>query len=429
MSKTLKYILFIGIPLVVLLIAGKKMGWFGGEEGLKVELGEAKESTITETVLASGKIQPEVEVKISSEVSGEIVELPVEEGQAVKKGDLLVRINPDIYQAAVSRVEASVKSAQSSKASAEAQFVEAKRNYNRNKTLYEQNVISASEFDAIQRAYDVAQLQVENAKYQLASAQASAKEARDNLSRTTIYAPQNGTISMLNVELGERVVGTAQMTGTEILRIANLESMEVLVDVNENDIIRVNTGDTALIEVDAYLDEEFKGVVTEIANSAKLTGTSVDQVTNFEVKVRIVKESYAKLTQDTGAVRTPFRPGMTASVEIKTEERKNIVAVPIEAVTIRQDTSTEAKSYKIKRGESGEEADEDFEVVFLYTEAGKAELRVVKTGIQDDEQIEIKSGLQPGDQIIKGPYSVVSKTLVNGDRVTADKPVAKKSKD
>lgn len=418
MNKKLRIALIIGaVLLVVLLIVAKKQAWIGSEKGLEVEVAEASEMAIEETVIASGKIQPEVEVKISSEVSGEIIELPIEEGQSVQKGDLLVKINPDIYQAAVNRTLAALNSARANVASAEAQFTEAESAYKRNKSLYEKKVISEAEWDAAQRAYNVARLGVESAEYQLASARATYNEATDNLKRTTIYAPQDGTVSMLNAEVGERVVGTAQMAGTEIARIANLEDMEVLVEVNENDIIRVERGDTATIEVDAYLDEEFKGVVTEIANSAQLQGVSADQVTNFEVKVRVLKESYEGLVK--GEEKTPFRPGMTASVEILTERKKGVLGIPIEAVTTRTDTSREAKSYKIKRSSDGAN-DEEFEVVFKYVD-GEALLQVVKTGIQDDEHIQIIEGLTAGESVITGPYSLVSKKLVNGDEVKMKK--------
>lgn len=419
MSKTLRNVLIVGgILIVVLLIVAKKQGWIGKEEGKEVSTAEAKEVTIVETVIASGKIQPEVEVKISSEVSGEIIELPIEEGQEVKKGDLLIRINPDIYQASVNRAMAALNSARSSVASAKAQFKEAESGYQRNKTLYNQKVISEAEWDAAQRMYDVARLGVESAEFQLQSAQAAYKEASDNLKRTAIYSPQNGTVSMLNAELGERVVGTAQMAGTEIARIANLSDMEVLVEVNENDIIRVETGDTAEVEVDAYLDKKFTGVVTEIANSAQLQGMSTNQVTNFEVKVRVLKTSYDDILKE--GEKSPFRPGMTASVEIKTERRKGVVGVPIQAVTTRSDTSKTARSYKRKSAEAGpdkEEAkDEEYEVVFLV-EDGQAKLQVVKTGIQDDENIEIKTGLKAGQTVITGPYSLISKSLKNGEKV------------
>ncbi|WP_417601237.1 efflux RND transporter periplasmic adaptor subunit [Owenweeksia hongkongensis] len=413
MSKGLRYGLIIGaVILVIALIVARKQGVIGSSDATEVTIGEVKKLTLEETVIASGKIQPEVEVKLSPEVSGEIIELPIEEGQDVKKGDLVVRINPDIYQSAVNRAKAAMNSSKAALASSKAQQVEAKNIFDRNDKLYKQKVISDAEYDAAKRGYDVANLNVESAQFQQQSAEATYREALDNLQRTTIYAPQDGTVSMLNVEVGERVVGTAQMAGTEIARIANLENMEVLVEVNENDIIRVSMGDTAIVEVDAYLDKEFVGVVTEIANSAQLTGVSADQVTNFEVKVRVLKESYEGMLKE--GEKSPFRPGMTASVEIKTEKKKDVIAVPIESVTTRSDTSTKAKSYKIGREDT--ESKEDYEVVFLYAD-GKAKLQVVTTGIQDDENIEVLSGLEDGQQVITGPYSLVSKQLVNGDKV------------
>ena len=411
MSKTLKIVIIAVVVLIISLVGAKKAGWLGKEEGMAVEVAEIERRSITETVIASGKIQPEVEVKISAEVSGEIIELPFQEGASVKKGDLLVKINPDLFLAALNRTKASVNTAKAGLATAKAQFIEAERNFNRNKKLYDQKVISDAEFDAAKRMFQVAELGVESSQYQLQSAEATLQEAKDNLARTTIYAPMDGTISMLNSEVGERVVGTAQMTGTEILRVANLDLMEVLVEVNENDIIRVQQNDTALVEVDAYLGKEFKGIVTEIANSAKLQGTTIDQVTNFEVKVRILKESYDDLLKANEP--NPFRPGMTASLEILTNNKPNILAVPIQAVTTRADTS-DKPVYERKAAKPGE--DEIFEIVFLMKD-GKAELKVVETGIQDDEFIEIKTGLEEGAQVITGPYSAVSKLLKPGAQV------------
>jgi HlyD family secretion protein len=293
MSKTWKIILIAVGVLVVLLIVAKSAGWIGKSTNeFQVETEKVKARTIIETVTASGKIQPETEVKITSEVSGEIIELPVIEGQEVEEGDLLVRINPDIYESAVTRSRAAVNSAKAGRAQAKAQLIEAETSYKRNKKLYEEKVISEADYQAAQRLYSVAEASYDAARYQLRSAEANLDESQKNLKRTIIRAPAAGTISKLDVELGERVVGTAQMAGTEMLRVANLESMEVLVEVNENDIVRVHLNDTAIIEVDAYLDEEFKGVVTEIANSANTVGSSADQVTNFDVKIRILKTSY-----------------------------------------------------------------------------------------------------------------------------------------
>lgn len=410
MKKSVKILIGVVSLLLVLLVVAKKMGWIGSDSGLPVELGKVERRDIVETVLASGKIQPEVEVKISAEVSGEIVELPVTEGQKVKAGELLVRINPDLFEAAVSRARAAVNSAKAALASAQAQLIEADNNFKRNKQLYDKKVISASEFDAVQRAYEVARLGVESARFQRQSASASLEEALNNLQRTTIYAPQDGTISLLNSELGERVVGTAQMTGTEILRVANLARMEVLVEVNENDIIRISRGDTAIVEVEAYLGESFKGVVTQIANSATGSGTSNlgnDQVTSFEVKVRIIESSYQHLLKE--GQETPFRPGMTASLEIQTRRKAQVLAVPIQAVSTRKDTG-------LAKGAEAEE----WEVVFGYSQ-NRVQLRRVETGIQDDSYIEILSGLEEEEEIVVGPYGTVTKSLQHGKLVSPEK--------
>ena len=413
MSKSLKIIIAVVLVVMVALVVAKKQGWIGSTPGLEVELGMVKKTSITETVIASGKIQPEVEVNISAEVSGEIIELPIREGMAVLKGDLLVKINPDLFLASLNRARATVNTAKAGLASTKAQGIEAANNFKRNKQLHEQAVISDTEFDAAKRINAVAKLSIESSQYQLVSAQATLQEAKDNLERTAIYAPMDGTISMLNSEVGERVVGTAQMTGTEILRIANLKMMEVLVEVNENDIIRVEVGDTALVEVDAYLDKEFKGIVSEIANSARLQGATIDQVTNFEVKVRILSSSYENLLK--ADEETPFRPGMTASLEILTDRQNGVLAVPIQSVTTRADTSSSENGYGTKKLE---DKDELFEVVFVNKE-GKAELRVVKTGIQNDEDIVITEGLSEDEEIIIGPYSAVSKRLSNGKMIKA----------
>ncbi|GGH77497.1 MAG: efflux RND transporter periplasmic adaptor subunit [Bacteroidetes bacterium] len=403
----------LGIVLVVvLLVVARVSGAFGEPEGLEVEVGVVTKRTLVETASASGKIQPEVEVKLSPEVSGEIIALPVVEGQYVEAGQLLVSINPDLYRAAVNRTQASVNASRSALAQAKAQFVEAEKSYRRNENLFKQNVISQAEWDAAQRAYSVSELSVESAEYQLQSAQATLREAQDNLKRTTITAPVSGTISALNVELGERVVGTAQMAGTELLRIANLNDMEVLVEVNENDIVKVALNDTADIEVDAYLGEKYLGVVTEIANSANTNGTSADQVTNFEVKVRILRSSYAPDSEE-----QPFRPGMTASVDIRTNRREGILTVPIEAVTVREDTSSTGSRPKFSSQNETEEK-EEFEVVFA-PDNGKAKIIVVKTGIQDERFIEILEGLSDGQEIIVGSYEAVAKKLNAGDAIVS----------
>ncbi|RZS98844.1 efflux RND transporter periplasmic adaptor subunit [Aquimarina brevivitae] len=412
--KTLLYIIISVVILVVLLIAGKKAGWFGKSGNFKeVTIKSVERLDIVETVAATGKIQPEVEVKLSSEVSGEIIELPVKEGQQVKKGDLLVKINPDIIQAGLNRSQATLENAKAGLQQAEASLKEAKYSYERNKGLFDKGVISKAEWDRAVSAYEVAEASKQSAFYNVRSAQATVNEARDNLSRTTIYAPMSGTISKLSVELGERVVGTQQMAGTEIVRVANLNNMEVEVDVNENDIVKVAIGDSTIVEVDAYLKKEFKGIVTEIANSAE-NALSADQVTNFKVKVRILEESYADLIEGKPENYSPFRPGMTATVDVITKTRNNIVAVPISAIVIKNDTSA-TKSFEDK--EKDELVEQKFECVFI-AKGDEAKLQVVKTGIQDDTNIEILEGLEEGDKVITGPYNVVTKTLKTGDKVT-----------
>tara|TARA_R100000935_G_scaffold13736_1_gene27411 strand:- start:12003 stop:13280 length:1278 start_codon:yes stop_codon:yes gene_type:complete len=412
MKKTLIWIAVIAVALVILLVAGKKMGLFGeGGDMTEVEVSTIEPMDITETVAATGKIQPEVEVKISSEVSGEIIELPIKEGQQVAKGDLLVKVNPDLIQAAVSQSQAGLQNMRAQLNQAEASLKNSKANYERNKALFDKGVISKSQWDQSIAEYEGAQANVQSMYYNVQSAAANVKQSRDNLSRTSIYAPMSGTISLLAAELGERVVGTAQMAGTEILRVANLSNMEVEVDVNENDIVKVAVGDSTIVEVDAYLKREFKGVVTEIANSAQSTLTA-DQVTNFKVKVRIVPESYSDLTEGKPESYSPFRPGMTATVDIITNKRKNIVGVPISAIVIKTDTTGKKKP----RGQNTV-IEEKFECVFVK-KGDEAKLRVVTTGIQNDTNIEILSGLEEGDEVITGPYNTVTKTLDPGDRVT-----------
>jgi len=379
---------YIGIGLFslsLILFIGKKTGFIKNDQGIVVNTDFASRVDIVETVAASGKIQPEVEVKISPDVSGEIVELPIKEGSQVFKGDLLVRIKPDTYLSIKQRSEATLNSAKASLSMSKARLVESEANYNRNKILFEKGAISASEFEQIESSYEIAKLNVESSEYSVSSAQATLEESQENLDKTSIYAPVDGTISRLNVELGERVVGTIQMAGTEILRLANLDEMEVAVEVNENDIIRVNLGDTCIIEVDAFLGDDFKGVVSEIANSADVMGASADQVTNFEVKIRVLDKA-------------GFRPGMTATVEIQTSDKRQVLSVPIQAVTTRKDTTDDQ---------------EKIECVFAY-ENGKAVLKYVETGIQDDKNIHITSGLTDSIRVISGPYSAVSKILING---------------
>lgn len=374
--------------------------------------------SVTESVSANGKVQPEIEVKLSPDVSGEIIELPIQEGQQVKNGDLLAVINPDLLASAKERVEAALLRANADLANAKARLAQSKarlinaeQNFNRNKTLIAQNAISQAEFDGIKAEYDVAKADVEAAEqsvkaaeYNVKSATATLKEAQDNLRRTRIYAPMDGTVSKLSVELGERVVGTSQMAGTEICRIANLQSMEVNVDVNESDIVRLSLNDTADIEVDAYLNRKFTGIVTEIANSSNsVTGITTDQVTSFNVKIRILPESYNHLVDHTNKHLSPFRPGMSATVDIKTEKQNNVLLIPIQAVTLRKDTTQES-------------SDDLYEVVFVVNN-NKVSQQKIKTGIQDNKNIQILEGLNEGDIVVAGPYSVISKKLEHNNPV------------
>ncbi|WP_452230987.1 MULTISPECIES: efflux RND transporter periplasmic adaptor subunit [unclassified Lacinutrix] len=421
-KKTVTIIVIVVIALLALLIGGKKAGWYGKQGNFKeVETKNISKIDIIETVSATGKIQPEIEVKLSSEVSGEIIELPIVEGQQVEKGDLLVRVNPDIYQSSLNRTQASLQNVRSGLNQAEASLKEAKSNYDRNQQLFDKGIISKADWDKVISSYEIAQASKQSAYYNVQSSAATVNEARDNLNRTNIYAPMSGTISKLDVELGERVVGTQQMAGTEIMRVANLTNMEVEVDVNENDIVKVNIGDSTIVEVDAYLKKQFKGLVTEIANSADGVLTA-DQVTNFKVKVRIIEESYKDLLVGKDESYSPFRPGMTATVDIITNKRENVVGVPISAIVIKTDTSTTKKA--VKKDAMQSESEEKFECVFIK-DGSKAKLRVVKTGVQDNSNIEILEGLQEDDEIITGPYNTVTKSLKNGDDVEIKKVISK----
>ncbi|MFE3846488.1 efflux RND transporter periplasmic adaptor subunit [Flavobacterium sp. LB3P45] len=422
MSKKTIYIL-IGsvVAIIALLVILSKRGVIGNKDkGKEVEITTVNASTIIETVSATGKIQPEIEVKISSMVSGEVIALPVKEGQVVKKGDLLVKINPDLYTSGLNRTVANLSGTKAGLSQADASFKEAKSSYDRNKTLFEKGIISKSDWDKAVASFEVAKATKQTAYYNVQSASASVNEAKDNLGRTIIYAPADGTISMLNVELGERVLGTQQMAGTEIMRVANLNNMEVEVDVNENDIVKIKVGDKAKVEVDAYLKKQFKGVVTSISNSASSSLTA-DQVTNFKVKVRILKESYQDLLEERPAAYSPFRPGMTATVDIITKTKNNVLSVPISSVVVKSDTTAvvvgKMPDSKIEVKEAAPKSDKKFECVFVKV-GGKAKIRIIKTGIQDDTNIEVLTGLKKGDVVITGPYTTVSKDLNSGDRVT-----------
>jgi HlyD family secretion protein len=398
-NKILKILLPLVIVLIIVAVIGKKQGWFGKALTVKVAVENAVKRDIIESITANGKIQPEKEVKISPDVSGEIVELTVKEGDNVEKGKLLLRIKPDTYISQRDQMQAAISSARARLSQMEAQFTQAELSFKRNKQLYQEQTISKSDYEQAEASYTVSKAEVEAAKFSIASAEASLKEANENLTKTSIYAPISGTVSMLLVELGERVAGTNLMAGTELLRVADLSRMEAQVEVNENDIVKVNLGDTALIEVDAYLDQKFKGIVTEIANSAKTTGTSADQVTNFDVKILVLPSSYQHLV-DAGQVN-PFRPGMSATVDIQTDSKSGIITVPIQSVTTRTDTTKASVTI----------SDKDIRTLVFITDGKYALAKDVKTGIQDNSYIEILSGVEENDRVVSAPFSAISKKL------------------
>ena len=426
-KKKKTWIIIIIVLLVILIIFAVNKG--NSSRGLPVSVEAAKFGDIIETVSANGKIQPAQDVIISPYISGEVVELYVKEGDEVMEGDLLAKIDPEIYISAYERAEANLNSQQANLANAKARLAQSEASYRnsrvsyeRNKSLWEQDVISQAEYDGAQANYEVAKAEVDaskqtvaSAKFSINSANATLREANDNLTKTTVSAPRSGTVSKLNVEKGERVTGASQFSsGTEIMRIANLQHMEVNVEVNENDIVRVALYDTCTIEVDAYLNEEFMGVVTEIATSANTLGVSAEQVTNFDVKIMVLPESYANLIPEDNPKFSPLRPGMSATVEIRTEYADNVLIIPIGAVTTRSDTTENNQEEAIK---DDKDKKKDFvEVVFIYDE-GFARLQEVEIGIQDNTNIQIKAGLEDGEEVVTGPYSLVSKTLRDGNEL------------
>ncbi|KIO74953.1 transporter [Pedobacter lusitanus] len=447
----LKHILIAVGVLVVLLVIGSLTGLIGGDKAEKVTLEKAATRNIVETVTASGKIKPETEVKVSSEVSGEVVELRVKEGDIVKKGQLLFRIRPDVLKSGLDRASASYSSQKASVGSAaqqlkqaEANFVNQEAIYKRNVELFKKKVISISEYDAAKAAYvtgktnlDGAKQSLIAAKFNLAQMGAGVQEASANLAKATVFSPVDGVISKLSVEIGDRVLGTAQFAGTELMRISNLNSMEVNVDVNENDINRVNVGDHAAIQVDAFDDKKFKGVVTEIASSSKdiaVAATTVDQVTNFVVKVRISAESYTGVKGGAKDLPSPFRPGLSATVDIESSSVKSL-SVPIMAVFVeglKKDAGKEDKDEDPNAGKQKTKLNDKAVKQYVYTYAdGKVKKVEVTTGIQDDKYIQIKSGLKEGTEIVSGPYSTVQNKLKDGMKVekeAKDQSVSKSAK-
>lgn len=411
MAMKKKSWVIIGISvgvLVVLVAVSKILSGNKRRKGTSVEYVIPQRRTIVQTITANGRIRPEVVVKISPEVSGEITELPVVEGQSVKKGDLLCRIKPDSYISYRERAGASVQSARAQAAQANANYLQQKLNFERMEKLYKDSAVSSADFERARTEFQVAESQLKGARYSVASAEASLREADQNLLKTTIYAPLTATVSRLSVELGERVVGTAQMAGTELMRLANMERMEAWVEVSESDIVGVHLADTAVVHIDSYPDTTFRGLVTHIANTA-IDAASKDQVTSFEVRIRLLPESYSYLVK--GAGDSPFKPGMSVSVDIQTQRADSTLAVPIECVTLWRGSD---KNKKLQRQE----------VVFTVNN-DTARMLNVRTGIQDREYIQIVEGLKDSVKVISSPYSAISKTLSNGDRVSATQAKAK----
>lgn len=435
-SNKLIYILLVAVVLIlVIAVVGKQAGFIGQPKTLKVQMASAKKATIIEKVTASGVVQPVTEIKLSPDVAGEIIELNVEEGDFVTEGMVLVKIRPDNLQSALERARANLNQQKANLASSiaqvarnEAQLLQSKQAFERSEQLRKENVISESDYETAKANYEVAKKNLDAAKesvkaseYVIKSSQATVEEAEENVRLTVVRAPSSGTVSKLDVEKGERVVGTQQMAGTEMMRIADLTMMEVRVDVNENDIIRVTQGDTAIIDVDSYssMDKKFRGVVTSIANTANAK-SSADAVTEFEVKIRILNESFADLLSEIKSA-SPFRPGMTASVEIITNTKSGVLSVPLSAVTTRNPNAKvtaegQATGANTVAATNASAKDETKEVVFI-DEGGKAKMVVVKTGISDYDNIEVLEGLKEGDVVVSGPFLVVSKTIKEGDLI------------
>ncbi len=453
MNKKLLWIIGILLVLIITLVGLKKAGIIGKEEGINVSSEKAARRDITEIVTASGKIYPEIEVKISPDVSGEITELTVQEGDSVKKGQILARIYADIYATQRDQAAAQVAGQQSIVSNSQAQLEALKSalklaqvTYDRQKQLLDDKVISLSEFEQAQNNlntakanYDAAEQNIHSNQAQVQSAVANLQRANKDLSRTALIAPMTGVVSLLSVKLGERVVGNSMMAGTEMMRIADVSTFEIRVEVGENDVQKITVGDTAIVEVDAYGNRKFKGIVTQIASSQKgaalqtaATTNSTTDVTNYEVKIRILQESYTDLLDPSRPRKLPFRPGMSASADIQTRTNRDVITVPINAVTVRdkKDTAATASKPAVKAPEKEDsdappavnaEAtgfdDAMLEVVFVLQPDNTVKLIPVKAGIQDLNNIEILSGLNDGDEVITGPYTIVSKTLRNGSKV------------
>jgi len=427
-KKTLWWIVGISVTVLLLLIIIVKST---SDKGTHVAVEKAASHTITETVTASGKIYPETEVKIAPEVSGEITELHYEEGDSVHKGDLLVKINPAVYSSMVDQAEASVQQSRSTASNsknmmdqAQSQYDLALATYNRNKKLYQDKVISQLEFEQAEASYKGAKASFDAAKasstggvFGIKGAEANLSQMRENLRKTTIFAPTSGIISQLNVKKGERVVGTAQMAGTELLTIADMSRIEVRVDVSETDIEKVKIGDTTVIEADAYRNRKFIGIVSKIgvSSSKTTTTTSTDQITNYTVHILILPSSYADIVANLAKGKFPFKPGMSASVEIQTNRQYNILSVPVNAVTTRDWPD----SLKNKNKNESLDNNDIRQVVFVYNPKSKlVYLRDVKTGLQDNQYIQVTEGLKDGEQVVIAPYGAIARTLKDKTLVT-----------
>jgi HlyD family secretion protein len=428
--------IFIGIGGVLLLLIIAGIINSKREKPIPVTTDKAVRRTIVQTVSATGKIQPETEVKISPEVAGEITDLPVEDGKAVKKGDLLVRIKPDSYKALLEQQEAAISAAKATNLQQKATMMKTEQDIKRAEDMYAKKTISVQEYNSAQAAYDVAKNTFESSLHEIERAQAGSSQARDQLSKTTVYSPIDGTVTILNSKLGERIVATGQFAGTEVMRVADLGHMEARVDVNENDVVNVKLGDKANVKIDAYGDRKFHGSVYQIANTGKTTGAGTqEEVTNFEVKIRI---------EDHDAI---LKPGLSCTADVETNMVKDVVAVPMQAVTIRTgdsnlspeeiekkkekvaqrdkgDNSAELVNERVEKATHKEEREKLAKVVFLK-KGSKAQMVKVTTGISDDTYMEIKSGVQPGDEVVAGSYSAISRKLKDGAKLTYDKEATK----
>ncbi len=427
--RSLKILGIIIAVLIVVLVIGSNKGWFNGGAKITVNAEAVQKRTIVETVTASGKIYPVTQVSIAAEISGEIVDLPVKEGDKVKEGDLLMRINPDLYESQVEQAQAGLDNTKAQLATARArvlqsklQFDNAKITFDRNTQLLKDKVISQMDYEQAQLAYEtskaeyeIAQESVTAMEFTVKSSEAMLREMRNNYKRTSIYAPAAGTVVGLNKKKGEKVLGTIQMTGDQLMSIADLTQMEIQVDVSENDVLRIDVGDTANIEVDAYLNRKFKGVVFQIANSAgsgSVLSAVSDQATNFKVKIYLLPESYADLMKESNG-KYPFYPGMSATVEIKTDVQRNVLSIPIQAITTREDTTDTNKDKKIN------------EIVYVL-DGEKAKEVIVTSGLQDDNFIQIKTGLNEGEKVISGPYNTITNVLKDGDMVKVEEETDEK---